>query len=43
MQKKVLLTATVMVATLALSACSEAPKSEAKAEAAVTKEPAKAP
>ena len=43
MQKKVLLTATVMVATLALSACSEAPKTAAKVEPEATKEPAKAP
>jgi hypothetical protein len=44
MNKKVLLTATVMVATLVLAACSEAPKPEAKkVETEATKEPAKAP
>jgi hypothetical protein len=41
--KRVLLTATAMVAALALSACSEPPKPAAKAEAAAPKEPAKAP
>ena len=43
MNKKVLLTATVMVATLVLSACSEAPKTAAKVETEAKKEPAKAP
>jgi hypothetical protein len=42
MNKKVLLTATAMVATLALSACSEAP-TPAKVETEAKKEPAKAP
>ena len=41
--KKVLLTATVMVAALALSACSEAPTPAAKVETEAKKEPAKAP
>jgi hypothetical protein len=43
MNNKVLLTATVMVAALALSACSEAPKTPAKVETEAKKEPAKAP
>jgi hypothetical protein len=43
MHKKVLLTATAMVAALVLSACSEAPKTTAKIETEVKKEPAKAP
>ena len=43
MHKKVLFTATAMVAALVLSACSEAPKTTAKVEAEVKKEPAKAP
>src|ERR1022692_414659 len=43
MHKKVLLTATAMVAALVLSACSEAPKTTAKVETEVKKEPAKAP
>lgn len=43
MNKKVLLTATVMAATLVLSACSEAPKTGAKVETEAKKEPAKAP
>src|ERR1017187_3690315 len=43
MHKKVLLTATAMVAALVLSACSEAPKPVAKVETGVKKEPAKAP
>jgi hypothetical protein len=43
MNRKVLLTATVMVATLVLSACSEAPKTAAKVETEAKKEPAKAP
>lgn len=43
MNKKILLTAGVMVATLALSACSEAPKTVAKVETEAKKEPAKAP
>jgi hypothetical protein len=43
MHKKVLLTATAMVAALVLSACSEAPNTTAKVETEVKKEPAKAP
>jgi hypothetical protein len=43
MNQKVLLSATVMVATLALSACSEAPQPAAKVETEAKKEPAKAP
>jgi hypothetical protein len=43
MNKKVLLTAPVMVATLVLSACSEAPKTAAKVETEAKQEPAKAP
>ena len=43
MNKKVLLTVTVMVATLVLSACSEAPTTAAKVETEAKKEPAKAP
>src|ERR1039457_105378 len=43
MNKKVLLTAPVVVATLVLSACSEAPKTVAKVETEAKKEPAKAP
>ncbi len=43
MNKKVLLTATVMGTTLMLSACSEAPKTAAKVETEAKKEPAKAP
>jgi hypothetical protein len=43
MNKKVLLTATAMVATLVLAACSEAPKTAAKVETEAKKEPAKAP
>ena len=43
MHKKVLLTATAMVAALVLSACSEAPTTTAKVETEVKKEPAKAP
>jgi hypothetical protein len=43
MNQKVLLSATVMVATLALSACSEAPQPAAKVETEAMKEPAKAP
>ena len=42
MNKRVLFTATVMVATLVLSACSEAPKTAAKVETEAKKEPAKA-
>ena len=41
--KRVLLTATAVVAALALSACSEPPKPAATAESAAPKEPAKAP
>src|ERR1039457_5517812 len=43
MHKKVLLTATAIVAALVLSACSEAPKKKATVETEVKKEPAKAP
>jgi hypothetical protein len=43
MNKKVLLTATTMVASLVLGACSETPKPAAKAETEAKKEPAKAP
>src|ERR1035441_8423780 len=43
MHKKVLLTATAIVAALVLSACSEAPKTTATVETEVKKEPAKAP
>ena len=43
MNKKVLLTATAMVAALALSACSEAPTTPAKVETEAKKEPEKAP
>ena len=43
MNKKVLCTATALVATLLLSACSEAPKVAAKVETEAKKEPAKAP
>jgi hypothetical protein len=43
MNKRVLLTATVTIAALVLSACSEAPKTAAKVESEATKEPAKAP
>jgi hypothetical protein len=43
MHNKIVLTATVMVAALALSACSEAPKTTAKIETEAKKEPAKAP
>jgi hypothetical protein len=43
MNKRVLLTATAMVATLAFSACSEPPKPAANAETAAPKEPAKPP
>jgi hypothetical protein len=43
MNKKALLTATVMIAALVLSACSEAPKTAAKVETEAKKEPAKAP
>jgi hypothetical protein len=43
MDKQVLLTATAMVATLLLSACSETPTTAAKVETVVKKEPAKAP
>jgi hypothetical protein len=43
MKKKVLCTATALVATLLLAACSEAPKAEAKVETEAKKEPAKAP
>src|ERR1035441_1690598 len=43
MNQKVLLSATVMVATLVLSACSEAPPPAAKVETEAKKEPAKAP
>jgi hypothetical protein len=43
MNNKVLLTAIAMVAALELSACSEAPKTTAKLETEVKKEPAKAP
>jgi hypothetical protein len=43
MNKKVLLTATAIVATLLLSACSDEPKPAAKVETEAKKEPAKAP
>ena len=43
MNKKVLLTATAIVASLLLSACSEEPKPAAKVETEAKKEPAKAP
>ena len=43
MNNKVLLTAAAMVATLVLSACSEAPNTTAKVETEAKKEPAKAP
>ncbi|MCX6631285.1 MAG: hypothetical protein NTW28_27045 [Candidatus Solibacter sp.] len=43
MNKKVLFTATVIVATLVFSACSEAPKAPAKVETEAKKEAAKAP
>src|ERR1035441_1443651 len=43
MNKRVLLTATVTIAALVLSACSEAPKTAAKVESEAAKEPAKAP
>jgi len=43
MKKKVLFTATAMVAALVLSACSEAPSTPAKVETEAKKEPAKAP
>jgi hypothetical protein len=43
MHKKVLLTATAMVAALVVSACSEAPKTMTKVETGVKKEPDKAP
>ena len=43
MNKKVLFAATAVVATLVLSACSEAPKTVAKVETEAKKEPAKAP
>ena len=43
MNKRVLLTATVMIAALVLSACSGAPKTAAKVESEARKEPAKAP
>ena len=43
MNKKVLFAATAVVATLLLSACSEAPKPVAKVETEAKKEPAKAP
>lgn len=43
MNKKVLMTATVIVATLVLSACSQAPKTAAKVETEAKKEPAQAP
>jgi hypothetical protein len=43
MNKKVLLTATAILAALMLSACSEAPKTAAKVETEAKKEPAKAP
>ena len=43
MNKKVLFAATAVVATLVLSACSEAPKPVAKVETEAKKEPAKAP
>jgi hypothetical protein len=43
MNNKVLLTATVMAATLVLSACSGGPKTVAKVETETKKEPAKAP
>src|SRR5450756_2171385 len=43
MNNKIWFTTTVMVAALVLSACSEAPKTTAKVETEVKKEPAKAP
>lgn len=43
MDKQVWLTTTVLVATLALSACSEAPTTAAKVETEAKKEPAKSP
>ena len=43
MKNKVLLTATMITATLALSACSEASKPVAKIETEAAKEPSKAP
>src|SRR6266508_2238773 len=43
MNKQVWLTATAVIAALALSACSEAPKPAAKVETEAKKEPAKAP
>jgi hypothetical protein len=43
MHKKVLFAATAAIATLVLSACSEAPKPVAKVETEAKKEPAKAP
>src|SRR5260370_13904950 len=43
MNKKVLCTATALVAALLFSACSEAPKVAAKVETEAKKEPAKAP
>jgi hypothetical protein len=43
MHKKVLFTATAILAALVLSACSEAPKTAAKVETDAKKEPAKAP
>ena len=43
MNNRILLTATVMVATLALSACSEAPPPAAKVETEAKKEPPKPP
>jgi hypothetical protein len=43
MNKKVLSTATAIVAALVLSACSEAPNTPAKVETEVKKEPVKAP
>ena len=43
MNKKILLTAVLVVTNLALSTCSEAPRTTAKVETAAQKEPAKAP
>jgi hypothetical protein len=43
MDKKILYTATIVVAALVLTACSEAPTTAAKVESEVKKEPAKAP
>jgi hypothetical protein len=43
MHKQVLLTASVIIATLVLSACSEVPKTAAKAETEAKKEPVTAP